>query len=622
MSKDEQKKDNHIKNSSEKEVSVKKILTLQDLKEKRSEIKTHTPPQASRKKFNRTPSGNILTNQVQSVRVFFSPTDSTKCVKEKKSLLTVKQTVHHANSRSHDQPLNQVLLGALNNCVEGAQPYPTKQTACVNYHDQTDQSVKQTGKKRKLRNSDDSNTEEKSGKSAKEDLTLAMKNQNKQSEEMETEDQLHQEYLSAAADNSSINQEDFLKKYSLDGTAQAIDVRTVLAMFQKLEESKAQASKESVVAEVNEAMKEYEHRIQHLEEELKNVSRKAKLTEDILQYNRQVMNDITKRLDSLELANARRAAILTGYRFSSKKGDRMRQISDFLYKELEVYARIEDSYLLGGKEDSPVVIIFQTLDDKNNVFEKKSQLKEMSKERDVPVFLNHYLTAAENEKRRREQTIKADIKKSEEEKPEIDYGKGGIKIANETYTKKIIAPDPTDLLKFTVQELDEVMKKKTLKGNPIRSDGNLFIPYAVDTNDFNTIRDCYFKLRLIHASARHIVCIFNLPGPDAQKHLNADYCDDGDIGVGAAILREMKASNIYNRAFFVVRYCGEKLNENRIGLYLRAVKELMKQKPYNEILQKKQSFNEQQQTTKKTGYQYKPKPSSPRKSTRQNDNRR
>ena len=236
-----------------------------------------------------------------------------------------------------------------------------------------------------------------------------------------------------------------------------------------------------------------------------------------------------KRLDSLELANARRAAVLTGPSFSMKKQERIREICDFLNQELEVFVRIEDAYTLGGGPQSPTVIVFQTMQDKETVFGKKSKLQDTSNNLGKPVFLNHYLPACENEKRKHERKIKTDIKYSKEEKkPEVTFSKGAVYVGAEKYTKKVTAPSPTDLLKYTVQELDKIMEQKTMKGPTITEKGNTFIPYAMDVNDFQAIRDGYLKLRLIHAPARHIVCAYHLPGQDAQKHLNSDSCDDQD----------------------------------------------------------------------------------------------
>ena len=167
-------------------------------------------------------------------------------------------------------------------------------------------------------------------------------------------------------------------------------------------------------------------------------------------------------------------------------------------------------------------------------------------------------------------------------------------------------PEPTDLLKLTTVELDEIMETKVLKGPQIRDKDSIFIPYGIDVDNFEYIRKAYLKLKLVHAAARHIVCAYHLPGPDSQKHLNSDSCDDQENGVGARLLQEITENNIFNKAIFVVRYCGkEKLAENRHSAYIDAVRQLLEQKPYNEILQKKQTLQKKEVRQQHIKYKYK-----------------
>ena len=48
-------------------------------------------------------------------------------------------------------------------------------------------------------------------------------------------------------------------------------------------------------------------------------------------------------------------------------------MSEFIQTELEVFSRIDDVYQLGSDESPSLVITFQTMHDKDAVFEKKSQ---------------------------------------------------------------------------------------------------------------------------------------------------------------------------------------------------------------------------------------------------------
>ena len=567
--------------SEEKEVN---LLTINNLATFDEQIKTPKVQQTNsvKKKCNRTPSGNILTNQVQSVRVFFSPTEKDRQRFKLEKLQQIK------TKRQHDQGHLERNASRASEHHEISQPISPQQT--TPHHDQrSNEGVINQNKKRKISVHQSDISEEKK----QENETMPEKSDN----EMEI-------------DQGDV--QSFLKEHDISESATVVDVRTVLEMFNKLSKKMdTESIKKEIEEDVNRTMEIYDKKIKDLEKDVRNTNRRAKLMEDILSHNQQLMHDITKRLDGLELANARKMAILSGLSFSRKKNDRLKELNDFLYKELEVYTRIEDTYLLGDKENSPVVITFQTLEDKETVFAKKSNLKEIGKEMKKKIFLNHYLPTAENEKRKRERKIMADLKNSNEKnKPETEYGKEGLLIGKEPYRKKVEAPHPTELLKYTVEEIDEIMGKKVLKGPQIQMKDSTFIPYAIDTNSFGDIRDIYMKLRLVHAAARHIVCAYHLPGPDSQKHINSDFCDDQENGAGSVILKEMVKSDIFNKAFFIVRYCGkEKLSGKRFTTYLDAAKGLLDQKPMNNFLNKRQAFliDEQDAETQfaSTGYRYK-----------------
>ena len=278
-------------------------------------------------------------------------------------------------------------------------------------------------------------------------------------------------------------------------------------------------------------------------------------------------------------------AIITGLKTDTKKSERTRIITEFLNTELEIFTRIEDTYQLGAADPPAVVITFQSLQDKEAVFEKKAILKDVSANRRNKIYINHYVPPNENEKRKRDRKIVNDAK---QEKLTTEYTKEGLRIGTSCYRKKVVPPDPTDLLNYSSEELDDLLKIQTMKGDEVRSKGSIYIPYAIDVADYQKIRDVYMKIRLLHAQATHIVCAFVLLGPEQEKHHLHDGCDDGESGAGAALLREMENSNITNKAFFIVRYCGDqKLGPARLKTYIEAAAALLKQKPMNKILQKK-----------------------------------
>ena len=110
---------------------------------------------------------------------------------------------------------------------------------------------------------------------------------------------------------------------------------------------------------------------------------------------------------------------------------------------------------------------------------------------------------------------------------------------------------------------------------------NKFTAYTVCSNSTEEIQEMYSYIRLNHADARHIVCVWSICG--TEKYTDEDYCEDEETGVGAPLLKILKDNNIKSRAVFIVRKCGEKLNDKRVYHYVQVLKEIVKKHAENII---------------------------------------
>ena len=177
----------------------------------------------------------------------------------------------------------------------------------------------------------------------------------------------------------------------------------------------------------------------------------------------------------------------------------------------------------------------------------------------------------------------------------------GLKVQGQLYVKCVIPPKPTEILSISMEDFDHTMEMKICKGEQLTTKGNTFIGYLIDANTHQPIRRAYLKLRLMHPRARHIVCAFNIPG--IGPHFQ-DTCDDDDYGASRPILKAMIDSGIESKAIFVVRYMGQKLNNERFSSYLEAAERVLQQHPTNRLRGEDQHFkkadNIPQTTTKKT----------------------
>ena len=164
---------------------------------------------------------------------------------------------------------------------------------------------------------------------------------------------------------------------------------------------------------------------------------------------------------------------------------------------------------------------------------------------------------------------------------------------NKIYKKLVDPPKPTDLLNYSVDQLNFALKTPTIKGPVSTSQDSSFIACMIDTDRISQVKEAYFKVRLLHARAHHIVCAYNLPCDESENHLFKDSCDDGESGAGSHLLKIMKINRITHRAVFVARYCGtQKLGDERLTSYVKALENLMKSRPMNAITRKPQAIEE------------------------------
>ena len=167
------------------------------------------------------------------------------------------------------------------------------------------------------------------------------------------------------------------------------------------------------------------------------------------------------------------------------------------------------------------------------------------------------------------------------EQEEVSTRGKNIFVGEEKFEQKIVPPDPTKVLAMSLDKLNNIMAKQVKQGKVHRIKNNYFTGYTFATAKFEEIQDVYMKIRLNHAEARHIVCAWHIPGSNILECL--DGCDDEDLGVSRALVSLLKHNEITHRAIYVVRVCGEKLNQERMPTYLQVAADVINQFPNNEL---------------------------------------
>ena len=202
--------------------------------------------------------------------------------------------------------------------------------------------------------------------------------------------------------------------------------------------------KRDIELDVQKAMKEQATEIEELQQELQRQKQKVKTMSDVLHYHQDVMQDMARKMDAVELNNSKKSVILSGLSLSDKKKDRLLQVQELFNQELCVYPQIEDTYTIGERAPKSVIITLATMADKFRLLEAKQQLNKLTGYQGKRIFLNEYLPAAVHEKKQRERDITRETRV--DGKKVTEYTKNGFKVGSTTYKKRIQPPTPCDLL--------------------------------------------------------------------------------------------------------------------------------------------------------------------------------
>ena len=211
---------------------------------------------------------------------------------------------------------------------------------------------------------------------------------------------------------------------------------------------------ENTDQKLNELTREYDERIQKLEGTVKEQRMKMHLLGELLCQRHQVTSDLGKRLDSIELCNARRSIVLTGITLNQKKQARTDEIQQFFKDVFDISPVIEDSYLIGKRTPRPAVITLDTYRDKSIIMNNKSILKQYQGEKGRSIFINDYVPQNLSEKKKRERDI---IRTAKAENVSAEYTNQGLKVGEELYKKMVEAPNPCDIMDLDLEDIDRIL---------------------------------------------------------------------------------------------------------------------------------------------------------------------
>ena len=381
-----------------------------------------------------------------------------------------------------------------------------------------------------------------------------------------------------AASNSKINVNSAKEENDEDNPT-VIPITSVLQMFQQIQtEVKAAAQtkqtlekqelckiKEDLVKEVNSAFEsglQKNEEVSNLKAELNHWKHKSEVLTDTVQRLHLDVQDLTQRIDNVELNNTKRTVSVSGLNILSQKGDNWQQLNQLLHEYLGLDIEIEDFYTLG----SSFIVTLTTMEAKRKLMKYKYLLKNLKEK----VYINEYLPPAIQEKRRRERDI-VNLITAQGRESQISYGKAGLTVAGIPYKKPVQPPSPKELVNIDLDDLNRILKIKLRKDSQVIQDNSVFSAYTAPAQSHKAIREMYYKMKMIQPEARHIICAYSIQHPDIQYA--QDYHDDGEPGAGRAVLNILTQNKITDRVIFVCRkYGGIRMGADRFQCYADAAR--------------------------------------------------
>ena len=256
----------------------------------------------------------------------------------------------------------------------------------------------------------------------------------------------------------------------------------------------------------------------------KNVSTQAKDMENVgeaminlVQCAVKVEQDvelIEEKLERVE-SNMNKGSIrITG--ITESQGENVREkVSSFWKNKLGITQEItiQTAYRIGKGKNRPILVRLLDPNDAQVIFANTSKLKDAVDENNVPFFVREQLTEKQLEdKKRRREIITSNKKLPVSHQQNITVKGDDLFIGPEKYKKRVPPPKAKTILMADNLEKANYRAYRLQPSKQVEKDGSKFMAYAMQTKNFEEIREACKQVKEEHLSARHILCGYRLIG--------------------------------------------------------------------------------------------------------------
>ena len=233
-------------------------------------------------------------------------------------------------------------------------------------------------------------------------------------------------------------------------------------------------------------------------------------------------------------------------------------IKSFLKDKMALETEIElnNWYRMGQGQTRPIMIKLKYVNEKSLILSHALKLQGKTNETKKLFFIHEDLTEEQSEvKQQYKDLLKENKDKEGSEKLQVKLRQGQLVVNNETVKKKVQVPSKADILHLDDDELEQIRAVKLTSCPQHQEKGSEYYSYGIKIRKESDVQKAYQKLKVKHADAMHISCVYQLEnaiGPYRQEAI-----DDNDFGIGRTMLKVMKSKEIYEMAIFVVQYYGD-----------------------------------------------------------------
>ena len=260
---------------------------------------------------------------------------------------------------------------------------------------------------------------------------------------------------------------------------------------------------------------------------------------------------LRERIVKLETQSMKSNMVFSGISEKSDE-DCIKVAQDFIKEELKITedVPIKDAHRMGEGTNRALMVKFRHQDGRAKIYPYLQNLKGKRK------YVNDQVPDETSERKRRERQVMA-INKGLDDAHKLrnlKFKKGKLHVGDNPYKPKIVPITRKDILSLSPGDIQQIQELPMVKTREISEKHSRFKAYSCNISTLSDVQSAYLHIKIRHSDATHVMLAYRLNTVDPLD--GEGWCDDGEHGAGAKMLRTLRDANKTQTAVFVVRYYG------------------------------------------------------------------